>query len=156
MGKDTVFITSAIKFLGSHIVDVIINAGYRMRICVRRPEQIDEIKALFPRVANELEFALVPHFTRPDAFRDIINGVDYVVHVVSPYPSKTFDMKTDYVEPAARGVESILFAAAACPTVKRVVIITCFTSLMPPMGSFRPCQLVIRGKFYSPRQFLLM
>jgi nucleoside-diphosphate-sugar epimerase len=54
--------------------------------------------------------------------RNLIGGVDYVIHVASPFHFKVTNYTKDFYEPAIHGTMEILKAASGEKSVKRVVI----------------------------------
>jgi nucleoside-diphosphate-sugar epimerase len=145
MSQERIFITGATGFIGSHLVDVSLKSGYRVRLSVRRDTQIPFLKELFSDFLEQLEFVVVPDITKPDAFKGSLNGVDHIFHLASPMPGKGDDLVKDYVEPAVQGTESILFAANEAPQVKKVVIMASVLSIIP-MGAIRKPGIYISGK----------
>jgi nucleoside-diphosphate-sugar epimerase len=144
MAQERIFITGSTGFIGSHVVDMALKSGYRVRLSVRRDTQITLLKELFPNFLDHMEFVVVPDITKPGAFKGLLNGVDYIFHLASPMPGKGDDIVKDYVEPAVQGTESILLAANDAPQVKKVVIMASVLSIIP-MGAIRKPGLHISG-----------
>ncbi|KFA70144.1 hypothetical protein S40285_06610 [Stachybotrys chlorohalonatus IBT 40285] len=132
MPSGLVLLTGATGYIGSHTGLVALKNGYRLRLIIRRAEQSNKLKALFKDHVNQLEFVVVPDFTKPNAFDDAIVDVDYVVHVASPMVGKGVDFKKDYVEPAVHGTLSILNAAKSTSSVRKVSIVSSILALLPP------------------------
>lgn len=155
MPSGLVLLTGATGYIGSHTGLVALKNGYRLRLIIRRAEQSNKLKALFKDHVNQLEFVVVPDFTKPNAFDDAIVDVDYVVHVASPMVGKGVDFKKDYVEPAVHGTLSILNAAKSTSSVRKVSIVSSILALLPP-DTFVPdvkLPAVVRGMrtlSYSP------
>jgi nucleoside-diphosphate-sugar epimerase len=147
MSKKLLLITGATGFIGSHVLDRAIKAGYNIRLTVRKAAQINELKQLFPSASNQLDFIAVPNITVPDAFNKAVNGVDYVLHLASPMPLKGEDLQQDYVDPAVKGTLSILNGALQSTSVKRVTIMASVLSIMP-MGGLAMKGLVLKGTAY--------
>ena len=59
-------------------------------------------------------------------------GVDYAIHVASPFHFKVTDYSKDLYEPAIHGTMEILKAASAEQTVKRVVITSSVGAVINP------------------------
>lgn len=117
-----------------------------MRLAVRKESQIGDLKKLFPADTSLMEFVVVPDLTKPGAFEGKLDGADYIFHLASPMPGKGEDFKKDYLEPAVKGTSSILEAALAFPSIKRVTIMASILSIMP-MGGLAIPNLVVKGKF---------
>lgn len=63
-------------------------AGYRARITLRKPEQATRIKQA-PSLASyqdAIEFTIVPDITASKAYAEAIKSVDGVLHIASPIP----------------------------------------------------------------------
>jgi nucleoside-diphosphate-sugar epimerase len=145
MSKELILISGASGFIGSHVVDVTLRAGYNVRLTVRKETQIGELKRLFSAHVSDMDFVVVPDITIPDAFDEAMNGVDYVFHLASPMPGKGEDFRKDYVDPAVKGTESLLQAANAAPSIKRVTVLSSILSLMP-MGGMVMRDIAIKSK----------
>ncbi len=118
-----VVVTGATGFIASHIVDRLLEAGYRVRGTVRDPNKVrsDGYLTSLPGAAERLE--LVPaDLLAKDVFDEAVIGSEYVIHTASPYLLDVDDPQRDLVEPAVRGTLSILEACISAPGLKRVVI----------------------------------
>ncbi|KAF6817532.1 nad dependent epimerase dehydratase family protein [Colletotrichum plurivorum] len=135
MSTSLVFITGASGFIGAHITALTLRAGHRVRLSVRKEEQIPKLRAVFAEFTADadknIEFVLVPDFTKADAFGTAVAGVDYVVHVASPMVGKGADFQRDYIDPAVQGTTSVLDAAKASPSIKRVLVMSSILALLP-------------------------
>jgi dihydroflavonol-4-reductase len=58
----------------------------------------------------------------PDGFREAFAGAGGVLHMASPYTLESKDALRELVDPAVQGTLHVLAAAAATPSVKRVVL----------------------------------
>jgi nucleoside-diphosphate-sugar epimerase len=111
-------------FIGSQITLRALKAGYRLRISVRKPEQIAKLKKLYAGYSAKVEFVVVPDFGIQSVFDDVLHDVQLIYHVASPVVGKgeSDDLQSGYIDPAVMGTISILEAAAKSPDVQRVVI----------------------------------
>ncbi|CAN9434108.1 unnamed protein product [Alternaria alternata] len=131
MSSELVLITGGTGFIGGHVVQHTLEAGYRARLAVRREESIETFKKVFSRHLEQLDFVVIDNITKERAFSDALVGVDYVFHLASPVPGKGTDFKEDYLTPTIKGTMSLLEAAQSVPSIKRVIIDSSMTSLMP-------------------------
>jgi len=149
MAGSLIFITGASGFIGSQVVLDTLTAGHRVRVNVRRREQIDELTARFSPAVNspdQLEFVVNSDISDSKAIGSTLGNVEYIFHLASPMPnSKNPDFKTGYLQPAVAGTEAILAAAALAPSVKRVVIVSSLLAFMP-LGTLRVPGFVVDGK----------
>jgi nucleoside-diphosphate-sugar epimerase len=131
MSSELVLITGGTGFIGGHVVQQTLEAGYRARLAVRREESIETFKKVFSQHLEQLEFVVIEDITKERPFSDALVGVDNVFHLASPAPGKGTDFKEDYLNPTIKGTMSLLEAAQSVPSIKRVIIDSSMTSLMP-------------------------
>ncbi|KAJ4248664.1 hypothetical protein NW757_008313 [Fusarium falciforme] len=134
-----VLVTGVNGFIGSHIANNLLTLGYRVRGTVRSPDKETWIREAMQErdPLGYFEVAIVPDVTAPDAWGEVVQEVDGIVHVAT---DMSFDADPNKViTPMVRGVRNLLVAAASEPTVKRFV----FTS------SDRAISNVINGKEVS-------
>jgi nucleoside-diphosphate-sugar epimerase len=140
MPKSTVFITGATGFIGAQITAFALRAGYNVKLSVRREAQTDSLRRAFCNFSGDLDFVVIPDYTKPEAFDTALQGVDHVIHVASPLPNQDEDLLT----PAVKGTTSVLEAASRVPSIKKVVITASVASLVP-LGK-GATDLIVRGK----------
>lgn len=142
MSSKLVFITGATGFIGSQVVTSALEAGFDLRLSVRKAEQIETLKQLFPNDVSRLEFVVVPDLAQPGAFDSALDNVETVLHIASPMPGKGVDLHKDYIDPATQGTVSILESANKAPSVKKVVIMSSILAIAPPDLFYNPDQFV--------------
>lgn len=142
MSNELIFITGATGFIGSATAVAALKAGYRLRICLRKPSE--QLQTLLSEYSDQLEFVIIPDLTDETAFDNKLNGVDYVIHLASPLPRGTD--KQAYFPPAVKGTTTLLKAAAKVPTIKKIVITSSIAALIPLSGI--PTGGVLKGTFY--------
>ncbi|PQE07497.1 hypothetical protein CJF30_00007249 [Rutstroemia sp. NJR-2017a BBW] len=130
-----VFITGATGFIGSHVVLSTLEAGYRVRLSVRKSEQKQAVEERYSKFASKIETTVVPDITKSSLFTDSLNGVDYIFHLASPMPGKGSDFQADYVRPAVEGTEAILHAALNFPQIKKIIVMSSVLALLPPTAA---------------------
>jgi dihydroflavonol-4-reductase len=118
-----VLVTGASGFIASHIVQQLLEGGYRVRGTVRDPEKTRREGVLIgmPGANERLELAEADLLT-PDAFDDAVGGCEYVIHTASPYVIDVADPQRDLVDPAVKGTISVLQSCLKSDAVKRVVL----------------------------------
>jgi nucleoside-diphosphate-sugar epimerase len=62
-------------------------------------------------------------------------GVDFVIHVASPFHLQATDFVKEYYTTAIEGTKEMLLAASRSETVKRVVVTSSVGALMSPEKS---------------------
>jgi len=148
MSSPITFITGATGFIGSHVVKNALAAGTRVRLSVRKEEQIASLKELFSSGSDQLEFVVIPDISHSEAFEGKLDDVEYILHLASPMPGKGEDFKSDYLKPAVEGTVSILKAAKAASSVKRVVVTSSVLACIP-LGQMNATDLHIKGELLS-------
>lgn len=143
MSKGLIFITGATGFIGSATAVEALEAGYQLRVCLRRPS--DRLQTMLSKYGKQLEFVIIPDLTDETAFGDKLDGVDFVLHLASPLPHGT--NKESYFTPAVKGTTALLKAAIKVPSIKKVVVTSSLAALVPLAGV--PNGGVIKGKPYS-------
>lgn len=118
-----ILVTGATGFIAAHIVNQLLEGGYRVRGTVRslrKPGDIDALKAL-PGASERLEL-VEADLTRPGSFDGPASGCAFVMHTASPYVLTVADPQRDLVDPAVKGTREVLAAAQRAGTVTRVVL----------------------------------
>ncbi|PWY68217.1 3-beta hydroxysteroid dehydrogenase/isomerase family protein [Aspergillus eucalypticola CBS 122712] len=132
MSSGLVFITGATGFIGSAVAIKTLQAGYSLRISVRKEEQIPKLKAALSEYEDRIEFVITPDITQPSSFAGKLDGAKYVLHVASPMPHGT--NPETYFGPAVMGTTTILKEAAKVSSIKKVVITSSIAALIPMSG----------------------
>ncbi|CEL09801.1 Putative Catalytic activity: dihydrokaempferol 4-reductases convert to Cis-3 (Precursor) [Aspergillus calidoustus] len=127
-----VFITGATGFIGSAVAIKTLQAGYSLRISVRKEEQIPKLKAALSGFEGKIDFVVIPDITQRSAFAGKLDGADYVVHLASPLPHGT--NPETYFGPAVKGTTAILKEAAKVTSIKKVVITSSIAAFIPISG----------------------
>ncbi|WP_040803647.1 SDR family oxidoreductase [Nocardia concava] len=114
--SDLVLVTGASGFVAGHVIQELLERGYRVRGTVRSVRRAAAVADVLPGVE------LVEADLSSDAgWADAVRDCRYVVHTASPFPSDTPEHEDELVRPAVDGTLRVLRAAAASG-VERVVI----------------------------------
>ncbi|KAF3006018.1 hypothetical protein E8E13_010618 [Curvularia kusanoi] len=150
MSQSLIFITGATGFIGSHVALQALEAGYKLRVSVRKEAQIDTLRSIFSSYADQIDFVVIPDLSKPGAFASALQDVAHVFHVASPMPGKGDDFEQGYLQPAVKGTTTLLDTAQGFSTIKRVVIVSSVLSLMPmgAVGATEP--IIAKGKCPFP------
>lgn len=79
-------ITGVSGFIGFKTMILALDAGYKVRAVVRKPEQIYKLQNQ-PRMQSydkSLEFVVVPDLAQTQAFDPVLEGVTGILHLASP------------------------------------------------------------------------
>jgi len=135
-----VLLTGATGHIGFRVLLDLLTAGYKVRAAVRSEAKEKTIltnptfKAL-NAPSSLLSFVIVPDLQAKGAYDEAVKGVDYVIHLASPITTgasvTTEEYHEYFIKPAVRGTMSMLEAAAASPSVKRVVITSSVVAIVP-------------------------
>lgn len=105
-----------------------------------------------PQYAAQLDIVQVPDFTASASFKDVIQGVDGVIHVASPFTYQTTNNEKELVKPAIAGVKAVLEAAAQNAKVKRVVITSSFAAILD-VGRKAPPRFTYTAEDWNPLSY---
>jgi len=148
-----VLVTGGSGFVASHLVQQLLERGYRVHTTVRSVANMAKVAPLremqdrFPGRLELFEANLLADGSFDNAMRDC--GV--VFHVASPFlmPEKIKDGQKDVVEPALSGTRNVLAAIERTPTVERLV----FTSTVGAIFGDYIDVLDMEGQVLSERYF---
>ncbi|KAL6717787.1 hypothetical protein ACLMJK_003872 [Lecanora helva] len=127
-----ILVTGANGFIASHVVDQLLQAGYRVRGTSRDTTKNQWIKDLFDGRYGEgkYEGIVVEDMAHDGAFDEACIGVAGIVHVASVL---TFDPDPNkVVPPTIAGTLNLATAASKQPSVKRVVYTSSSTAITSP------------------------
>ncbi|RCK64033.1 putative NADPH-dependent methylglyoxal reductase GRP2 [Candida viswanathii] len=120
-----VFVTGATGFIAQHIIKLLLSKGYEVVGTVRSASKGEQMKSMMSPTAN-FTYEVVPELSTPDAFDEVLSrhtDITYLFHAASPLTFDTEDPENVILQPAIRGTENILNAAAThCPDLKRLVL----------------------------------
>lgn len=121
-----VLLTGANGFIGSHILEHLLNQGFSVRVIIRSDSKAKQVLSDFPNKESHLDFGIVPDITAPGAFDDVVKSTppfDTVIHSASPFLYRVISDNREFLDPAIKGTLEVLKSVKAhAPTVKRVVI----------------------------------
>lgn len=118
-----VCVTGASGFIAAHVVEQLLDAGYRVRGTVRSVANLDKYAYLtsLPGADDRLELVAAELLT-PGSYDEAVAGCVAVVHMASPYVVSPEDPQRDLVDPALEGTRNVLGAVSRAGTVGRVVL----------------------------------
>ena len=134
--RQTVLVTGESGFVASHCVLKLHDAGHSIRATLRSLERASAIDEVLRRANG----AAVPvawfEADLGDAagWQQAMAGVDYVLHIASPFPRVLPKTPEELIEPARDGALRVLRAAAAAG-VKRVVMTSSTAAIVYGRGN---------------------
>jgi nucleoside-diphosphate-sugar epimerase len=126
MAARTALVTGASGYIGLHVVNSLLDAGWTVHATVR--SLLDEKKVLPLRtLANQQPYKLrlfEADLLKEGSFLEPMQGCSVVFHVASPFlvPEKVKSAEKDLVRPAVEGTRSVLDSVNKTDSVKRVVL----------------------------------
>lgn len=127
----TVLVTGGSGFVGSHCLAAALNGGFIVKTTIRSQEKIAIVKEMLLHAGIDDFSNLVFHIAdleRDDGWEEAMKGVDYVLHVASPFPSKSPIEAEKIIKPSVEGTLRVLKLASDCG-VKRVVLTSSFGAI---------------------------
>jgi len=143
-------VSGASGFIAVHVVQHLLEAGYKVRGTVRSAEKGDYLKNKF---AKDFDYVIVEDLEKEGGFDDAVKDVDAILHTASPFHFNFTDPYKDLVNPAVNGTVSILKSAKKNgQKVQRVVITSSFASVVD--SSIKPVYTFTEKDWneYSPAQ----
>jgi nucleoside-diphosphate-sugar epimerase len=126
-----VLVTGGSGFIGSHCILQLLAAGHEVRTTVRNLAREGEVRALLNRgganATSRLSFCAADLISDP-GWPEAVAGCDYVLHVVSPFPSTVPKDENELIVPAREGALRVLRASRNAG-VKRVVLTSSFAAV---------------------------
>ena len=114
-----ILVTGASGFIGSHVVNEALAAGYKVRGTSRSEERAEYTKKVFKNNPN-YSTVIVTDVQQEGAFDSAVKEVNAVIHMATD-TSFSAD-PNQVVAPTVAGVLNILRSAARMPSVKRFVL----------------------------------
>ncbi|CAK7212666.1 hypothetical protein SBRCBS47491_001544 [Sporothrix bragantina] len=142
-----VLITGATGFIGAETLHQALAKGYRARVTVRKEAQVAPLQARYPDAGDRLEVVVVPQLEDVAAIKSALaGGVTHILHLASPMPTQdNVDLQTGFIDPAVKSTVTVLEAAKAVPSVKRIIITSSALSLAALDFYFKPGYVVHEG-----------
>ncbi|NUP10995.1 MAG: NAD-dependent epimerase/dehydratase family protein [Polyangiaceae bacterium] len=133
-------VTGATGFVGSYVVEQLLERGYRVRATMRDPSDKKKAAHLFalPR-ANELLELAAGDLEHDGSFDEAFRGASFVVHSASAVALTAKDPQREIVDVAVNGTKNVVRAALASSTVERIVMTS---SVAAVAGQNRPVETV--------------
>jgi nucleoside-diphosphate-sugar epimerase len=130
---DIVLVTGVSGYIGSHVAEELIAAGYKVRGTSRTASKVqylvDHLNKKFG--PGKIEIVEVPDMIKDDAYDAAVAGVSGVVHLASVLTFGT-DPK-EVVDPSVKGTLNIFNSATREPKVKSFVCTSSSTACMLPI-----------------------
>ena len=120
---DLVLVTGANGYIAAHVVQQLLESGYRVRGTVRNPndaEKVGPLRALAKDKPANLELVKAD-LLDAKCWANIVAGCKYVMHTASPFPGENPANPDEVIKPAVEGTLNVL-RACGYAGAKRVVL----------------------------------
>ncbi|KAK7213856.1 hypothetical protein V2G26_021034 [Clonostachys chloroleuca] len=132
--QPSILITGASGHIGCRVLVEALASGHYVRAVLRKESQMAKIKAVesIQPYLSQLELVLIPDITVPGAFDAVADGLWAIIHVASPTFSGFGEVNvSEFCSTSWRVTQSVLHFAADTPSVKRVVITSSISAIIP-------------------------
>lgn len=137
-----VLVTGATGFIASHTILALLEKGYDVRGMARSASKAAKLNATLSAYAGKpVEIELVSaDLTKDEGWAEAMEGVTYLQHLASPFPTKAPKSPDELIIPAKEGALRALKAAKAAG-VKRAVLTSSMAAIAYGWGDKRPAVL---------------
>lgn len=130
----TVFVSGASGFIALHVVNDLLESGYKVIGSVRSQQKADRLLKQFNNHKN-LSLVIVSDIAQLGAFDDVFEKygeeISIVLHTASPFHFSTTEYEKDLLIPALNGTKGILESIKkyAASSVERVVVTSSYAAV---------------------------
>lgn len=131
MKTQTVLVTGGSGFVGIHSLFQLLGQGYKVHTTLRSIAKNETIMKILQDggITNVSDLSFYEaDLTADKGWNEALEGVDYVLHVASPFPLVEPEDENELIIPAREGALRVL-AAAKKAGVKRVVLTSSFAAI---------------------------
>lgn len=121
-----IFLTGGGGFVGRHVIDKLLADGHQMTALVRN----HPLRQQSPQLTS-----IIGDLLKPETYNSFLESVDCVVHIAGEISANT---QYRYMQPNAKGTETLARTAAKVPVIKQFIYISSLSAGGPsPSGSPR-------------------
>ncbi|KAJ5129101.1 NAD dependent epimerase/dehydratase [Penicillium atrosanguineum] len=125
-----VVVTGANGYIGSHVVNTLLQLGYRVRGTIRTPKPWLDVLFETKYGQGVFESFILPNFDDQEMLDKCLDGTSGIVHVASDV---SFNNDPNSVVPwVVRAVENVLKAASRHSSIKRFVLTSSSSAVLVP------------------------
>jgi len=128
--KIKVLVTGVTGFLGSRIANSLLEQNYLVRGTVWSLKNKDKLYPINSLPHQENLELIEADLLKEEDWDKAVSGCKYVLHVASPFPTKSPKNENDLINPAVKGTTSILKAVSNHKEIKHVVITSSIAAIM--------------------------
>lgn len=126
-----VLLTGISGFIGQHCAVELIKAGYIVKGSIRNLAKSEQVRAVIGQqvaINNQLEFCEL-NLLDDKGWDEAMQGVDFVMHVASPFVSKEPKDENELIKPAVEGTLRAIRSAQKAG-IKRVVLTSSMVAML--------------------------
>ncbi|KAL4436198.1 hypothetical protein ABPG74_018182 [Tetrahymena malaccensis] len=134
--KIRVLLTGASGYLAGHVLNNLLERGYKVRGTVRSLQNLKKVDHLYkinPSKSSNLQL-VEADLSNKESWDAVMKDVDYVIHTASPFPQTVPKNENDLIKPAVQGTEAV-FEAAIKHGVKKIVMTSSIASVFTGVTS---------------------
>ncbi|KAG2735762.1 hypothetical protein G9P44_001976 [Scheffersomyces stipitis] len=128
--SETILVTGGTGYVSNWVILYALERGYKVKTSLRSLSKEAQLRESLVLSSDKLTKELVDKnldvfvadLVSDDGWAEAFPGVDYVLHIASPFPAVQPKNPDDIIIPAVEGTLKILRFAASTPTVKQVVV----------------------------------
>ena len=136
MCRETILVTGGTGFVGAYCIIQLLEQGYNVHTSVRSlkkeailREIIEANCKIDKKTITERLKVFEADVTRDEGWAIAFQGVNYVLHVASPFPLIEPTDPNELIIPAKEGTLRILRFSTSSPSVNRVIITSSFSAI---------------------------
>lgn len=130
--KPTVLVTGCAGYVATGVVRRLLTEGYKVKGTMRTVDPSDSKVAMMKRFFPQVELCEADLLGGEEAFVKAMDGCKFVIHTASPFKLDAKDVQKELIEPAVKGTEAVMRAAAKAG-INRVVVTSSIAAVGPPM-----------------------
>jgi dihydroflavonol-4-reductase len=119
--NQTVCVTGASGFIAAHLVKQLLEQGHTVKATVRGTADKYPYLTELAGAKERLSFHQADLLAE-NAYDEVVQDCDVVMHTASPYVVNVKDSQTELVDPAVNGTLNVLKSCAKAASVKRIVL----------------------------------
>ncbi len=128
---DLVCVTGASGFIGAHVVDALLSAGYAVRATVRDADDDSKTAQLRNLDGADERLEIVSaDLMKPGSFDDAVADCPYVCHVAASVKLRAKDPQREIVDVAVKGTHNVLDSIDKAGVARRVVMTSSIAAIV--------------------------
>ncbi|KAG7804982.1 hypothetical protein KL924_005305 [Ogataea haglerorum] len=144
-----VLVTGGTGFIGAHCIRVLLENGFKVKAAVRSKTKGEQLVKSFEQYNPALTFGVIEDVSDFGSLMRLAEGCLGILHLASPYTYAVKDFAKELLDPALNGTRTVMEAASAHKSIKRVVITSSFAAVFDATKGLQP-NVVLTENDFSP------